>query len=111
MRELEVKFPEQATSCISCLHTLVKPKEKRYAKVETHLLDQISRLGIFKMLGLNIHDTLTMIVEFKGSKAFLEVTDDSIKVIVLDPKGTVVILDIRSLESYKIQQGVLQWVE
>ena len=41
-------------------------------------------------------------------KAFLEVTNDSTKVRHLDPKGAVVILDCRSLGSYKIQQGVLQ---
>ena len=34
--------------------------------------------------------------------------NDSTKIIVLDPKKAIAILDIRPLDYYKIQQGVLQ---
>ena len=49
-----------------------------------------------------------MKVEFKEKKAFLEVTNDSANVLVLDHQKAKEILDIRSLGYYKIPQGVLQ---
>ena len=44
-----------------------------------------------------------MKVKCEGNEALLEVTDDSTKVTVLDHKGVVAILCIRSLGYYKIQ--------
>ena len=77
-------------------------------KVEALFLEEISGFSIIKLLALNTYDTVTMKVKFERKKAFYEVTNDSMQVIVLDPKGAVAILDIRSLGYYKIQQGVLQ---
>ena len=71
-------------------------------------MDEISGLGIIKLLGLDTYDTLTMGVKFESNKVLLEVTNDYTQVIVLDLKKAIVNLDIRSLGHYKIQQGVLQ---
>ena len=60
------------------------------------------------MLRINIYDTLTIKVKFERNKEFIEVTNDSTKVIVLDPKRIVAVLHIRLLGYYKFQQGVLQ---
>ena len=51
-------------------------------KVEAPFLDEMSGLGLIKLLGLNTYDTLTMTVKFERNKAFLEVKNDSIQVIV-----------------------------
>ena len=49
-----------------------------------------------------------MKTEFERNEAFVEVTNDSMRDIALDPNTAITILDIRPLEYYKIQQGVLQ---
>ena len=51
-----------------------------------------------------MYDTLTMKVKFERNTAFLGVTSDSSKIIVLDSKRAVSILDTRSLWYYIIQQ-------
>ena len=38
----------------------------------------------------------------------LDMTNSSVKTLILSPKEALVILDLRSLGYYKIQQGVLQ---
>ena len=57
---------------------MAKPKERRILKVEALLLEEISGLGIIKLLGL-LHMVLTMKVKFERNKAFLEVYNDSTK--------------------------------
>ena len=40
-----------------------------FLNTEAPFLDEISRLGILKLLGLDTYDTLTMKVKFEGNKA------------------------------------------
>ena len=49
---------------------MVKPKERRYVKVEAPLLDEMSGLGTIKFQGLDTYDTLTMKVKLEKNKAF-----------------------------------------
>ena len=58
-------------------------------------------------MDLSTYDILFMKVKFERNEAFLEVTDVSTHVIVLDPKKAIAILDIRSLGYHKIQWGDL----
>ena len=74
-------------------------------KNQSSFLDEISELGIIKLVGSNTYDTLTMKVKSERNKTFLEVTNDLTQVIVLDPKTAV---DIRWLDYYKYYQGILQ---
>ena len=55
-------------------------------KVEPPFLDEISGLGIIKLLALNTYDTLTMNINFERNKAFREATNDCSEVLTLDPK-------------------------
>ena len=43
-----------------------------------------------------------MKVKFESNKVLLEVTNDSTQIIVFDPKIAIAILDIRSLDYYKV---------
>ena len=70
---------------------MLKPKERRYVKVEAPVLDEISGLGIIKLLKLNTYDTLSMQIKFERNMTFLEVTNDSSQVIDLDPKRVVAV--------------------
>ena len=76
---------------------MIKPKERRYVKVEALFLDEISGLCIIKPLGLNTYDTLTVKVKFERNKAFLEATNDLTQGIVFDSKRAIAVLDTRSL--------------
>ena len=43
---------------------IIKPKERRYMKVEVPFLNKISELGKIKLVMLNIYDTLGMKANF-----------------------------------------------
>ena len=75
-------------------------------KVEAPFLDEISGLGIIKLLGFNTYDTVTMKKKFEG-QSILRRNKWLNPSLSLDPKRALAILDIRSLGYYKIQ-GVLQ---
>ena len=49
-----------------------------------------------------------MKVKFTQNTAMLDMTNSSSKILILNPKDTLGILDLRSLGYYKIKQGVLQ---
>ena len=92
MSELKFTFLNGPVSIFPLSKEKVKPKERKFLKVEAILLDEISVLVIIKLLRLDIYYTLIMKVKFEKNKAFLEVTNDSTKVVVLDPKRAVAIL-------------------
>ena len=96
MRELSFTFLNREVPIFPVYKEMIKPKERRYLKVEAPFLDEISSLGIIKLLTWDAYNTLTMKVNFERNKDF-EITNDSTQVIVLDPKRDIVILDIRSL--------------
>ena len=74
MGDLTLKF--LIGQSLFCLYTkMVKPKERRYLKVEAPFLDEISDLGIIKLLVLDTYDTLTMKENLE--KAFFNITNDS----------------------------------
>ena len=56
-------------------------------KVEPPFLDEISGLGIIKLLALNTYDTLTMNINFERNKAFMEAMNDCSEVLTLDPSN------------------------
>ena len=58
---------------------------------------------MINFLELDTCDTLKMKGKFERNKAYLKVTNDSTRFIVLDAKWTVAILDIRSLGYHKTQ--------
>ena len=108
IRELKFKFLKRSVLVLTVHNEIIKPKERRYVKVEVPFLDEISGLGIIKLLGSITYDTLNMKVKFERYKLSLKVTNDSTQVIAVDSERAIAILDNRSLGYYKIQQGVLQ---
>ena len=71
IRELTFRFLSTAVPIFPAHKEMIKPKERRHVKVEAPFLDEISSLGIIKLLALDTFDTLTMKVKFKRNKAFL----------------------------------------
>ena len=70
MSELKLKLLNRTFLVFPVHKEIIKPKERRYVKVEAPSLDEISGLGIITLLGLNKYDTLTIKVKFKRNKAF-----------------------------------------
>ena len=76
MRDLKFKSLNRAVPVFPLHKGIVKPKEKRYVRIEAPFLNEISRIGILKLFGVNTYDTLIMNVKLERKKAFFEITND-----------------------------------
>ena len=68
MRGLKIKLLNRLAPVVPVHKEMVKHKERKYVKVKAPFLDELSGLGIIKLLGLSIYDTLTMPVKCKEIK-------------------------------------------
>ena len=80
----------------------MKPKEQKLVKVDAPFSDEISGLAIIKLLDKLTQSIIMLKVKFMRNAAILDITNSSY------PKEALGILELRSLEYYKIKQGVLQ---
>ena len=87
---------------------VVKPKERKFIKIEVPFVDEISGLAIFKMLDTREQCTVVLKLQFVRNRASLDVTNSMQETEIFEPKQMLGILDLRSLGYYKIKQGVLQ---
>ena len=93
-------FPKEKVSA--------KPKEQKLIVLEAPFVEEISGMAITKMLDIKEQKTLTMKLKFLGNRATFKVTNSTHKTVTFDPKEMLGIIDLRSLDYYKIKQGVLQ---
>ena len=98
--------PRQLTHKYS-LH-YVKPKERKFIKIEAPFVDEISGLAIVKMLDTKEQCTMVLKLTFVRNRASLDVTNNIQEMVIFEPKQMSGILDLRYLGYYKIRQGVLQ---
>ena len=87
---------------------IVKPKERKFIKIEAPFVDEISGLAIVKMLGNKEQCTVVLKLKFTRNCASLDVTNNTQETVIFEQKQMLGILDLRSLDYYKIKQGVLQ---
>ena len=87
---------------------VVKPKEKKFIKIEAPFVDEISGLVIVKMLDNKGQCTVVLKLKFIRNCASLDVTNNTQETVIFNPNQMLGILDLRSLGYYKIKQGVLQ---
>ena len=87
---------------------IVKPKERKFIKIEVPFVDEISGLAIEKMLDSKEQCTVVLKLKFVRNCALLDVTNNTHKAVIFEPKQMLGILDLRSLGYYKIKQEVLQ---
>ena len=93
-------FPKEKVS--------VKPKEQKLIVLEAPFVEEISGMAITKMLDVKEQKTLTMKLKFIRNRATFKVTNSTHETVTFDPKEMLGIVDFRSLDYYKINQGVLQ---
>ena len=87
---------------------VVKPKEKKFIKIEALFVDEISGLAIVNMLDNKGQYAVVLKLKFIRNCASLGVTNNTKETAIFDPNQMLGILDLRSLGYYKIKQGVLQ---
>ena len=87
---------------------IVKPKERKFIKIEAPFVDEISGLAIVKMLDSKEQCTVVLKLKFVRNCASLDVTNNTLETEIFEPKQVLGILYLRSLGYYKIKQGVLQ---
>ena len=87
---------------------IVKPKERKFIKIEAPFVDKISVLVIVKMLDSREQCTVVLKLKFVRNLASLDVTNNTQETVIFEPKQVLGILNLRSLGYYKSKQGVLQ---
>ena len=108
MRDSSFKFLNRSIPFFSKEQMVVKPKEKKFVKIEAPFIDEISGHMIVKMIDNEGHCTVALKLKFVRNCASLDVVNNTQETVIFDPNQVLGILDLRSLGYYKITQGVLQ---
>ena len=77
-------------------------------KVKAPFVDVSSGLAIIKILNGGTYSTLLIKLKFTHDRAILDIMNKGRDTMILRPGGMIGIIDLRSLEYYKINQGILQ---
>ena len=86
---------------------VVKPKERKFIKIEALFVEEISGLAIVKILDSKEQWAVVLKLKFVRNCTSLDVTNNTQEIVILEPKQMLGILDLSSLGYYKIKQGVL----
>ena len=108
MQDSSFRFLNISISFFSKEQAVVKPKERKFIKVEAPFVEEISGLAIVKMLDNKVQCTVVLKLKFIRNCASLDVTNNTQETVMFDPNQVLGISDLRSLGYYKIKQGVLQ---
>ena len=87
---------------------IVKPKEKKFIKIEAPFIDEISGHAIVKMIDNEGRCTVVLKLKFVRNYTSLDIVNNTQETVIFDPNQMLGILDLRLLGYYKIKQGVLQ---
>ena len=107
-RDSSFKFQNRSLPFYSKDQVVVKPKERKFIKIETSFVDEISGLAIVKMLDSKEQCTVVLKLKFVRNCASLDITNNTQETVIYEPKQMLDILDLRALGYYKIKQGELQ---
>ena len=88
----------------------VRPKEQKLIVLEAPFVEEIKGMAITKLLDTIEQITLTLKIKFIRNRATFGVTNGTHETLTFDPTQMLGIIDLRSLEYYKIKQGVLQQI-
>ena len=108
MRDSSFKFLNRSIPFFSKEQMIVKPKEKKFVKIEAPFIDEISGHVIVKMIDNEGQCTVVLKLKFVRNCASLDIVNNTKKTVIFNPNQILGILDLRSLGYYKIKQGVLQ---
>ena len=106
-RDSSFKFLNRSIPFFSKEQMVVKPKEKKFVKIEAPFIDEISGHVIVKMIDNEGCCTVVLKLKFVRNCTSLDIVNNSQATVIFDPNQILGILDLRSLGYYKIKQGVL----
>ena len=102
------KFLNRSIPFFSKEQVVLKPKERKFIKIEAPFVDEISGLAIVKMLHNKEQCAVVLKLKFVRNRASLDVINNTLEMVIFELKQMLGILDLRSLGYYNIRQGVLQ---
>ena len=108
MQDSSFRFLSRSMPFFSIEQAVVKPKEKKFIKIEAPFVDEISGLAIVKMLDSKEQHTVVLKLKCIRNCASLDVTNNTQETVIINSNQMLGILDLRSLGYYKIKQVVLQ---
>ena len=102
-QDSSIKFLNRSIPFFSREQMIVKPKEKKFVKIEAPFIDEISCHVIVKMIDNEGHCTVVLKLKFVRNCASLDVVNNSQEAVIFDPNQILGLLGY-----YKIKQGGLQ---
>ena len=87
---------------------VLKPNEQKLIKVKAPFVDEISGIGIIKILDGGTYSTLLIKLKFTCNKAILDIVNKGKDTMIFKPEEMIGIIDFRSLGYCKIKQEILQ---
>ena len=102
------KFLNRSLPIFPKEHVVLKPKEQKMIKVKAPFIDEISGLGIIKILDRCTYSSMLIKLNFMHNTAILDIVNNGTETITFRPQEMIGIVDLRSLGYYKIKQGILQ---
>ena len=89
-------------------HVVLKPKEQKLLKVTASSIDEISGVGIIKILDGSAYSIMLIKLKFTCNAAILDIVNNGMETIIFKPEEMIRIVDLRLLGYYKRKQGILQ---
>ena len=86
---------------------MLQPKEQKLIKAKAPFIDEISGLAIIKILDGSTYSTMLLKLKFMCNAVMLDIVKNCPDTIIFKPEEMLGILDLRSLDYYKIKQGIL----
>ena len=108
MQDSSFRFLNRSIPFFSKEQMIVKHKEKKFVKIETPFIDEISGHAIVKMIDNEGQCTIVLKLKFVRNCASLDIVNNTQETVIFNPNQMLGVLDLRSLGYYKIKQGVLQ---
>ena len=82
---------------------MLKHKEQKLIKVKAPFIDEISGLAIIKILDGSTYSTMLLKLKFICNAEMLDIVNNGTNTPIFKPEEMLGILDLRSLEYYKIK--------
>ena len=86
----------------------IKAKRAKINQGRPPFIDEISGLATIKVLDKNIQSSMMLKLKFPQNLSMLDITNSGLDTIIFDLKEMLGILDLKSLDCYKIKQDILQ---
>ena len=102
MTDSSFRFLNRSISFFSKEQMIVKPKEKKFIKIEALFIDEISGHAIVEMIDNEGRCTMVLKLKFVRNCASQDIVNNTQETVIFDPNQMLGILDLRSLGYYKI---------